>query len=379
MIHIIPIEKYKERYSSWWYDYIPKEFEKKRIRCNIINGQTLTDTVDTGTVLDAASTNHYKATQLANIARMFRKGEIKPYDAFLICDIWFPGIEMIPYMSELYSIPVTIWGVWHAGSITHHDFAEPMNPWAKYFEMGWINMCNGVFVGSEYAKEQIVNELAMEVFSGNPKESEELIKKIHPYGMPLNWDELQKIAEEFAGSPKENIILFPHRPDEEKGIKLFFDVIDHLSHIWDDFGDWQFVFCTSKEEHKSQSKLINARMASIKRDYMNVEIKANLNKREYCELLDKTKVLVSTTKEENFGYCVIEGAAFGCHIIAPNKFSHPEIFDQDYRILYDNEDEIAFKIISAANNPIPIIDMKNFVEPYKYVIRTWADIIRGKK
>lgn len=380
MIYYVPIEQYKERYSYWWYDYIPTKIKKRGTRCTTVHGKSLTDQVSTGTVLDAAGTNYYKATQIQAIAELFKENKIQPYDSFLVADIWFPGIESIRYMSDLYKIPVTIWGVWHAGSITEQDFAQPMNPWAKYFEMGWINMCDGIFVGSDYAKISLINKLFLPIFAEPSQEAaSELINKIHPYGMPIEWERIQEIKNKNKSEPKANIILFPHRPDREKGIESYIDIIDQLSIVWDDFEDWMFVFCTSKEKYKSQSSIINSKLSCLKRNYLNIEIQENLNREEYYTLLDRSKIVVSTTKEENFGYCVVEAAAFGCNVVAPNDFSHVEIFNKDYRILYDDVDEVASKIISLAENPIPDTVMSQYVEPYQLTVEVWTEFLTGRR
>lgn len=388
MIYIIPIEPYKERYSDWWYDYIPGYFARKRkITATIIYGRGLHELskdkpsfeVETGTVLDASGTNYYKASQLGSIAKLFNEKKIKPYDSFLVCDLWFPGIEMLPYMSELYNIPINIWGIWHAGSITNHDFAQPMNSWAKYFEMGWINMCTGVFVGSDYSKSSISNRLASEVFCGGLIESENLIKKIHALGMPIDFGYINHIKKENYKTQKENIIVFPHRPDEEKGITDYANIIDTLSYVWSEFENWRFVFCTSKKEYKSQSAVINARLATLKINYKNVGILENLSRKEYHKLLHKAKIVVSTTKEENFGYCLVEAAAMECNVICPNEFSHPEIFEKDYRILHDSIDLMVEGIMKLAKDPISREEMLKYVEPYGRTINAWVDYIIGKR
>lgn len=151
MIHLVGLEPMNERYTSWWETFIPNEIRKYKKSVSIVEGEALTGKVETGTVLDAGGTNYWKAEQLKKISKLFYDKKIQPYDHFLVADIWFPGIEMIPYMSHLYDIPVKIWGVWHAGSSTNNDFAQPMHPWSKYFEVGFLNICDGIFVGSEYS------------------------------------------------------------------------------------------------------------------------------------------------------------------------------------------------------------------------------------
>ena len=367
MIYILELEPLKERYTDWWESHIPQEIEKLGKPCEVISGETLTDSVETGTVLDASSTNYWKASQLQKICEKFHKGEIKPHSHFLVADIWFPGIEMIRYMSQMYQIPVFVWGIWHAGSCTLNDFAEPMHNWSRFFEMGFLNMCDGIFVGSDYSKESIRSRL---LYPLPKKESDQIMNVIHAYGMPLNYDEIQQYESE-----KQNIILFPHRPDEEKNPNIFIDIIQGLSTHWDDFEDYKFVFCTSRKEYKSQSTWINALLSSLKIKFSNVEILGDLSKESYYKLLGSSKLAISTTSEENFGYCAVEALALGTQVLLPNAFSHPEIVEENYSILYNTYDELLERIPKILEKPLNTKELKSYVEPYKHVVKKWVDIM----
>jgi len=213
MIYIVQLEELKERYTSWWSTYLPDRINSFS-PCISITAESLSDTVKTGTVLDAGSTCFYKAGQLKEIAKLFYEGKIEPGDHFLICDIWYPGIEMIRYMSHLYDIPVSVWGVWHAGSSTMNDFAQPMHYWSRHFEIGFLNMCDGIFVGSDYSKGAIVERL---LYALSEEETQSIADRIYSYGMPLDFNSLQQY-----GSEERTKIIFPHRPDNIKSINNIF-------------------------------------------------------------------------------------------------------------------------------------------------------------
>ncbi len=376
MLYLIDLESYKERYTYWWKDYIPSEFFKYNLEFEIIEGGQLTKTVDVGTVLDAAGTNYYKSIQLQKICELFKANRIKDNDHFLIADIWFPGIEMIRYMANLYHKKVYIWGIWHAGSITMGDFAQIMNPWSKYFEYGFINMCDGVFVGSEYSKNSILERLTVD-FKMTEEEYKSLSKKIHAYGMPLDYNYLQK----FNNVEKENIIIFPHRPDEEKGINEFLNLIEYLFMKWDKVFDYTFLFTTSKLKYKSQSEIINNRLSFLQSNTNlnnNIIIKENLDKEEYYSLLGKSKFMISTSLEENFGYVAVEALALGCHVLVPNNFSYPELVEGDKNCLYDTLEELADKIKHFNKNEIINRNIfLNYAEPYNRVVHKWIGIMMG--
>lgn len=196
---------------------------------------------------------------------------------------------------------------------------------------------------------------------------ENLANKIHAYGMPLDFNALQQ----YSGEKEEKIILFPHRPNIEKNPHIYISIIQGLSMFWDDFDKYKFVFCTSKEDYQSESIWINALLARLLKEHKNVEVWANLTKEEYYRLAAKSTVVVSTTSEENFGYCAVEALALGTKILAPNSFSHPEIVEENQMFLYEDYDDSLAKIPLIAKQEISVSEIKQYVEPYKDVIRDW--------
>lgn len=366
MIHIVDLEPMKERYTLWWKEYVPNQIRKEGKPCRVISGEILTNKVENGTVLDAAGTNYYKSSQLKTISEMFYNKEIKPYDVFLIMDIWFPGIEMLRYMSQLYKIPIKIYGVWHAGSPTINDFAQPMHYWSRHFEVGFLNLCNGIFVGSEYSKESIITRL---LYLCDGEESESISDRIYAYGMPLDFDYLQK----FSREKKEKFIVFPHRPDPEKNPNMFFDMILALSTHWDDFNEYQFICCTSKQEYKSSEYWINALMGYVQKNISNFLIMKDLSKEDYYTLIGKSSLMISTTSEENFGYCAVEALALGCQILVPNNFSHPEIVEENEKLMYNDYSDLLIKIPNILTQKVPSCDLVAYVEPYKNTIYKWLE------
>ena len=124
-VFLLPIEPLESRYSAQWARWIPTAFSAAGYDGGVINGCPLTDHIETGTFLDINSTLHYKATQLAGIAKMFYKKMINPGDIFFVSDLEFWGIESIRYLSVLNKIPVKIYGFLHAASYTKGDFMEP--------------------------------------------------------------------------------------------------------------------------------------------------------------------------------------------------------------------------------------------------------------
>ena len=113
----IPLEDLPQRYTQMMTNAIyPKVditlYPKIEIDKQIKRGQ----------FLDIVNTCKFKAAQLQMIAELFNEGKIKNGDAFLIGDIFFPGIEMIKYMAELQEIDVKVYGI-NFTEITSKDFS----------------------------------------------------------------------------------------------------------------------------------------------------------------------------------------------------------------------------------------------------------------
>jgi len=188
----IPIEPYEERYSSQWYRWFPSEFRKAGYNVLTIDGESLTGgVIERGEVLDITSAYYYEFTQMLKLIKMFHRGEITKDDIIFCADIEYPGHTVTAkYLSTLLKIPCKIYGFLHAGTYTKEDFIVPCEPWQKYFELGWLEAFDGVFVGSEYHKNQIIRRR----ISALAPWALELTDKIHVTGDPWNTSEALEIV-----------------------------------------------------------------------------------------------------------------------------------------------------------------------------------------
>jgi glycosyltransferase involved in cell wall biosynthesis len=385
-IYYLPIEPLPERYTEWWYEYIPEQFKSMGAQVVTVDGDILTTSVESGTVLDAAGTNYYKASQIKKIAELFHKKEVKNGDVFFVADIWYSGIESLKYMADLTKTKIKIFGIFHAGSITMEDFMQPSHQWAKYFELGFLSICDGVFVGTNYSKEAILYRLLPYMISD--EEAKQLASKIHAYGMPLDVQMLSKYNE-----PKKPIILFPNRFDIEKRPNVFMDAIEVISASGAKAElPFEIVFCTSRPKFTTNTTWLQLRlghlMKSLEAQKSNLSVKVvdNLSKEEYYKLMSSASCVVSTTIEENFGYCLAESLALGTIPIMPNNYSHPEILDGKEEFLYNTFDELVNKIVKIMdywdNKKIEHFEtmkpeLRDMVKPYQHTVYKWYEIIKS--
>ena len=333
-IYYIPIEPLEERYSAQWYKLFPKKFKENGYEVIIIDGIPLTNRIITGTFLDINSTAHYKSTQLQQVSKLFYKSQIKNGDIFFIADIEFWGFEMIRYLSKLQNIDVKIYGFLHAGSYTSEDFMSPMEDVGRWFEMGWIASCDKVFVGSNYHKEKFLKE-RINKHTYNAYSIDE--KKIIVTGNPIDIDKMEKMVGKYR---KKNQVVLPNRFDWEKRPNISLDICKLLKKRNPSL---KIIITTSSEKLRSNRKWLVDYAKLLEKEGV-LEIKEGLSKKDYYKILAESKVMLSTTIEENFGYCVAESLVFNTYPVCENNYSHPELVENDKRLLFNDIDEIIPKI-----------------------------------
>ena len=282
-IWFLPIEPLEERYSSQWLKWFQSEFKRLGISYEIICADSLTNKIRQGSFLDVINTNYYKAGQLQVLCKLFDKGGIKEGDIIFALEGWFPGLEMLAYIRDALDLKFKIYSVYHAGSYDKYDFLtqKGMAKWGKDLENSWFQIYDGIFVATNFHKEMILE---------NRNISPE---KIFVTGLP--------IYPEFVKSvPKENIVVFPHRLDPEKQPQIFDNIKEILQK---DFSNWQFI--KTKEVCKT--------------------------KQEYYDLLNRSKISVSTALQETYGICMAESVLCGCVPVVPNRLSYSELYSGMFR------------------------------------------------
>jgi len=317
----VPLESLPERYTVQWNQWFPSEFERLGFEYYEIPGASITkDVVETGKVLDASGTMYFKFSQMQRIAELFKKGQFKNGDVFFIDDIQFPGAWAIKYMAELYKIKVYLFGYLHASSYTKEDFAEPMSPFLKSVERSWIFLYDKIFVGTNYHKNAFCNRR----FPGSYRNLAK--RKIHVSGAPWNTWSIQNMtykSKNHVEGKAVNRVIFPNRFDIEKRPNVFLKLADYVANIARR-KDIHFVITTSRKKLTSDPKL-NDMLETAKTVIPELTIREALTKEEYYCELSHSYLMVSTTIEENFGYCVTEALTLNTPVLVPNNYSHPEI------------------------------------------------------
>jgi glycosyltransferase involved in cell wall biosynthesis len=303
----IPLEELPQRYTGMMNAAIyPKVdislYPKIEIDTEIKRGQ----------FLDIVNTCKFKAAQLQMIADLFNEGKIENGDAFLVGDIFFPGIEMIKYMSELLGLDVKVYGINYAGRADKTDFVQQLSHWADASEAGYHFICDGIFVGSEDHKNNVVNFFGLNTAT------------VHTTGLVWDLNYMQTFKEQIGNVEKEDFVIWPHRWCEEKGINELIEFAKNTK---------KKIVITSSGPKKDLGKLPK-----------NIEYRHGLTKGEYFELMAKARWYLSNAYQETFGYTIQEAIFFGCNILVPNRACCPEMVPS--RNVYHSVSEIETKFNS---------------------------------
>jgi hypothetical protein len=236
-----------------------------------------------GAFFDFSKTCDYKASQARKISQLFIDKKVKVGDVFFFTDAWNQTIHTLRYLSELNDIDVKAVGIWHAGwydktdilgmKIKNHD-------WVKNHELSMYNAYDINFFATNHH---------LDIFMAEHNVDR---KKSMLVGYPLDY--LEDIIKPDYND-KEDIVVFPHRLNDDKAPHVFDWIRDKIHGYYPD------ILFIKTQEH-------------------------DLDKDEYYKLLSKAKVVFSCSKHENLGIGTYEAVRLGCVPVVPDKLSYKEMY-----------------------------------------------------
>jgi len=284
-----PLEHIDSRYTSHLDCDIVDYFESENLEYIRIYPEISSPGLKPGMFLDSNFTTKFKCQQLSCLSDMYQAGLIETDDVLFFSDLWFPGIESIPYMNHFNQVFPKIRGILHAGSFTDTDEVRNLERWAKNFEDIVFDITDQVFVGSNFIKNDVCKK-----------------RIINPNKVTVTRFPLDSNLSKFQSLQKESIVIFNGRNHPEKQPHLFVELKNKLQHK---FPQTQFIWTQEQ----------------------------NLSKDEYYSLLGRSEIVVSFALQENFGFGVLEAVNLGCIPIVPNSVVYPEFINDEF--LYKSFDE----------------------------------------
>lgn len=283
-IWLLPIEPLQERYSDQWLRWFPAELRALGHDVEVVKGDRLSQRIERGQFLDVFDTHYFKATQLARMAEEFRGGAVEAGDVVVLLDAWSPAVTSLAYMRDVSGIDVKLVGLLHAGTWDPHDHLaqKGLGRWAEDVERGWLKALDAVCVATEFHRWMLVSARGAQP------------TKTHVTGFPLYAREWQP----HHGKPwaeRGRVVVFPHRLAPEKDPEQF--NLLRLAYR-DRFGDDGTEWVRSKDVCKTKA--------------------------DYYSLLGRSRVAVSTAKQETWGIAMLESVSLGCWPVTPARLSYPE-------------------------------------------------------
>jgi hypothetical protein len=370
------LEPYEGRYTLQLQQWNEAVFKRRGIDYVVVPGSTIDNTkaISVGQVLDAHGRSFFGMSQMMNLVQMMRSGECSGEDVVYFEDMFQPGIESLPYIMD--QIPKEqrprVYVRCLAQAIDPDDFVHVwgMSKWMSLYE-------------------QMVNEFAT-VLATN----EEMVAhmRIANWTAPIyNISGLAFGKEEVLGriGGKENIkpfdqrtmrVVFAARFDQEKQPDFFMDLIEQwhsLSAIDPrNYPKTEFAVLSGGPLRSNNQKYLDR--ASKLEAEGKLKIYKDLQKNDYYNLVNDSRVLFNCALQDWVSNTVSEADTLGCNVLYPAYRSFPETFANDHKRLY-----IPWSQEDAINKLAYLLDAPS---PAQGKISDWnngtidriCDIIEGK-
>jgi len=325
-IFYMGLEPYEGRYTLQLQEWTERVYKKRGVDYVVVPGTTIDNSkaIVTGQVLDAHGRSYFGMSQMMNLVRMMKNGEITSEDAIFFEDMFQPGIESLPYIiqqsPEQYRPRIYLRCL--AQSIDPDDFVHVwgMSKWMSLYEQ----MCNEIpNVHILATNEEMVAHMRIANWSAP-------IYNISG----LSFGKAEVLSRVPVIKPFEQRSMrvgFGARWDQEKQPGFFMDMIEH----WNDspiLPKVEFaIFSGGPLRSNNEFYVKRARMMA---EQGTLKIYENLKKNEYYELLNDTRVLFNCALQDWVSNTVSEADTLGCNVLFPAYRSFPETFANDETRLY---------------------------------------------
>ena len=266
-----------------------------------------------GVVVDVDRRAAWAFTQVTYLLAELAQNKITNDSVIYFEDFWHPGAEQFAYACAIKGVRPKVYAYCWAQSADPHDFtAKLMMPWIRHIERGWASWLTGVFVAAPELRDMLV------VADIVAKE------KIHVVGLPYRRQTL--VDNFYTGAPgaydqvRNKTVVFASRLDKEKNPDFFCTLAKRFlpdSNI-------KFVFASGRQIDRAWKKS------------ENIQIRANLSKVQYLQLLSESAVLFNCADQDFVSFALLDGLAYGCQPLCPDYLTFPDVLNNDQRYLYEH-------------------------------------------
>ena len=324
-LYYMGLEPYKARYTLQLQEWNTRVFDSRGINYVVVSGETLgnSQAIVTGQVLDAHGRTYYGMSQLMNLIKMMKQGELNNEDVVYFEDMFQPGIESLPYILKQIdsSHRPRIFVRCLAQSIDPDDF---VHVWGMQDFMGHYEKMVDSFVDGVLAtNEEMVAHMKIAGWkapiyniSGLAFGKEEVRGRI-PYIKTFN---ARKIR-----------VVFSARWDQEKQPDFYMDLIEAYFKRHPT-ATLEFCVCSGGYLKSNNDSYMQRTRELVAQGKMSIY--ENLEKDAYYSILNDSRVVFNCALQDWVSNTVSEADALGCNVLYPAYRSFPETFANDHTRMY---------------------------------------------
>jgi hypothetical protein len=322
----VGLEPYKSRYTLQLTEWNTREFMRLGINFQIVPGKLIdhTGTINTGQVLDTYGRPYFALSQMMKIIELAKAGAFTWDDVIFFEDMFHPGIETLGYIfNDVFDRQrPAIAARCLAQTIDPDDFVHRtgMAPWMRKYEEMSLHFLDDLIFASDEMTAFFAASGMWDTFNGN----------VHVTGLPFGKSEvIERVGGKITPwAERANRVVFTSRLDSEKQPHFFLDIVEQFTD-----GDAVEFAIVSGAKLKSNDAGVLIRIRQLEMAG-KLKVYENLEKNQYYDLLNNSKVLVNTALQDWVSNTVSEADALGCNVVFPAYRSFPEAFANDHTRLY---------------------------------------------
>ena len=324
-IFYMGLEPYEGRYTLQLQEWTERAFKKRGVDYIVVPGTTIDNSkaIVTGQVLDAHGRSYFGMSQIMNLVKMMKAGEVTSDDVVFFEDMFQPGMESLPYIMQQSPAEYRpkVWIRCLAQAIDPDDFIHVwgMSKWMSLYE----EMCNEFVTCVLATNEEMVAHMKI----ANWKAPVYNIS-----GLSFGKEEVQsRVPDRKPFEERTMRVIFGARWDQEKQPGFFMDMIEH----WNAnkrLPPVEFCICVGGPL-RSNNKVYVDRARQMEKEG-TLKIYENLKKNEYYNILADSRVLFNCALQDWTSNTVSEADALGTNVLFPAYRSFPETFANDETRMY---------------------------------------------
>jgi len=325
-LYYMGLEPYRARYTLQLQDWNTAVFDRRGIDYVVVPGETLStdQAIVTGQVLDAHGRTYFGMSQLMNLIRRMKAGELNCEDVIYFEDMFQPGLESLPYILQQINpaFRPRIYVRCLAQSIDPDDFVHVwgMSRWMGHYEKMVDSFVDGVLATNE----EMVAHMKIAGWTSP-------IYNIS--GLAFGKSEVQNRVESIKPfGDRKHRIVFSARWDQEKQPDFYMDLIEAYFTRHPGAHGVEFAICSGGKLKSNNDSYMQRTRDLQARGLLTVY--EDLEKNDYYNIVNDSRVVFNCALQDWVSNTVSEADALGCNVLYPAYRSFPETFSNDHTRLY---------------------------------------------